>query len=73
MAGITLEQAQAQLDAWMAASIDVATNGKSVTIAGRTFTAAELDQINRQIEFWDLQVRRLTRGGGITVIGGIPG
>lgn len=73
MPGITYEQADAQLALWIAASTDIATNGQSVTIGNRTYTAANLSEINKQIEFWDRQVKRLSSGApGIRVRGGVP-
>ena len=62
MAGITLEQAQAQLDQWLAASTAVAKN-QSYTISGRSFTKADAATILSQIEFWDRKVNQLSRGG----------
>ena len=50
MAGITLAQAQAQLDAWLAASLATAT-GQAYEIAGRRLTranAAEITAITNQ-------------------------
>jgi len=70
MAGITLIQAQEQLDAYLAASIAV-SKGQSYSIDGRALTRANAAEIRNCIEFWDRQVQRLTRGG-IKVIGGTP-
>jgi len=78
MAGITLEQAQAKLDLWMAAeqakldlwmaADDAIANGQAYTIGGRSLTRADADIIDRKIEKWDRRVKQLTRqaaGGGI--------
>lgn len=62
MAGITLTQAQAQLDAYVAASLAIAGGGQSYSINGRSFTRANLGEINKQITFWDMQVKRLAGG-----------
>jgi len=66
MTGITLEQAQAQLDAWLAASTAVA-QGQSYSIStesgSRSLSRANANEIMSQIQFWDRQVKRLTRGG----------
>jgi hypothetical protein len=59
MAGITLEQAQQQLDTWMAASIKVAT-GQAYEIEGRKMTRANLAEIQQSITFWDAKVKSLT-------------
>ena len=62
MAGITLAQAEAKLTLWMAAMDKIAV-GQSYNIAGRALTRANLDEVQRQVEYWDSQVKRLTRGG----------
>ncbi len=62
MAGITLTQANAQLTAWLAASLAVA-NGQSYSIAGRSLTRANAAEIREQINFWNEMVKTLTRGG----------
>lgn len=75
MPGITLEQAQAQLDAWLAASAAVA-QGQSYSITtesgSRSLTRANAQEIMAQIKFWDTQVKRLSRGGirvrGVTIV-----
>jgi len=59
MAGITLEQAQQQLDAWMLASIKV-SKGQAYEIEGRRMTRANLAEIQQSISFWDLKVKSLT-------------
>ena len=64
MAGITLDQAQAQLDARLAASTAVAGN-QSYTIqtatGQRTLTRANAAEIQNMIGFWDGKVTSLTR------------
>lgn len=72
MAGITLTQAQAQLASWLAADTAVA-QGQSYAIGTRSLTRAQAGEIRENIEFWDRQVKRLTRGGGIRVRGITPG
>ena len=62
MAGITLAQAQTQLDNWIAASTAVAKN-QSYTIGDRTLTRANAREIRENVDFWDTKVQRLTRGG----------
>ena len=70
MAGITLAQAEAKLATWLEAMDKIAV-GQSYSIGGRSLTRANLDEVQRQIEFWDGQVKRLTRGGmsvrGVTI------
>jgi len=68
MAGITLEQAQAKLDLWMAAD-DAIANGQAYAIGGRSLTRADADVIDRKIDKWDRRIKQLTRqaanAGGI--------
>lgn len=71
MAGITLAQAQAQLDAWMAADTAVA-GGQSYSIGGRSLTRANAAEITNKIEFWERKVNQLTRSSaGIRVRYGV--
>ena len=62
MAGITLDQAEAQLASWLAASTAVASN-QSYSIAGRSYTRADAQYLESMITFWDRRVNKLTRGG----------
>ncbi len=66
MAGITLAQAEAKLTTWMAAMDKIAV-GQSYSIStggsSRTLTRANLDEVQRQIDYWDAKVKSLTRGG----------
>jgi len=64
MAGITLDQAQAQLDAYLAAETAALAN-KSYTIAGRSLTRQDRAQIQQGIELWSRRVSELsTRATG---------
>lgn len=63
MAGITLEQAQAQLDTWLAASTAVAANQEyeiDTTNGRRRLKRADASEIRAQVKFWDERVRSLT-------------
>jgi hypothetical protein len=51
MAAITLTQAQAQLDAWLAASLAVA-QAQSYQIGDRQLTRADSAQIQSQVKYW---------------------
>lgn len=66
MFGISLKHAQAQLELWLKANEAVA-QGQSYTIASesssRTLTRVNAQEILKQIQFWDAQVKRLHRGG----------
>lgn len=70
MAGITKAHADAQLASWLAADTAVA-NGQSYAVNGRTLTRAHAAEIRTNIEFWDRQVKRLSRGG-IKIFGATP-
>lgn len=59
MAGVRLEQAQAQLDAYLAAELAVLKN-QSYEIAGRKLTRADLKSIQSGIQSWSEQVNVLT-------------
>lgn len=63
MPGITLQQAQTNLDKWIEASERVAES-QSYTFqtetGTRTLTRANAAWIQKQIEFWDKQVRKLS-------------
>lgn len=61
--GITLEQAQAQLDAWLAASIATAASQSYEIDTGngrRKLTRADADAIRGQIAYWQKMVVALT-------------
>ena len=59
MAGITLIQAQTQLNAYLAAETAVLT-GQSYEIAGRKLSRADLDSIQSGITLWNSRVINLT-------------
>ncbi len=58
MTGITLEIAKKHLDMWLEAESQVAIN-QSYSIAGKTFTRANLAEIRKQIEYWSNKVTQL--------------
>lgn len=63
MAGITLEQAQAQLDLWLQASTAVSAGQEYRIDTGngsRSLRRADAAEIRQQIEFWDQKVKSLT-------------
>ena len=60
MAGITLAQAQAQLDAWLAASLAV-SQGQSYAIAGRSLSRADAVAIADNVKRWNNKVVQLTQ------------
>lgn len=59
MAGITLAQAQARLDQYLAAEEAVLT-GQSYEIGGRKLTRADLADIQKGIEIWNARTETLT-------------
>lgn len=72
MAGITLAQAEAQLAAWLEASIAV-SKGQSYSVGGRSVTRADLPAISAQIDKWERKVQQLQGGssGGSRVRHGV--
>lgn len=62
MPGITLTQAQAQLDLWMTANSRVAT-GQSYSIGGRSLSRVDAAEIREQIDYWDAKVKQLSASG----------
>lgn len=58
MAGITLEQAQASLDAYLAAEAKI-LKGQKVELDGRSLTRADMDAVQRGITTWDARVKQL--------------
>ena len=74
MAGITLEQAESKLTAWLAAEDAVATS-QAYSIGGRSLTRANLKEIRETIDYWDNKVQKLTSRGagrGPKIFGGTP-
>jgi hypothetical protein len=68
MPGITLAQAEAKLLMYMGLDDQLGVNTE-VTISGTTFKRRD---IQKQIEFWNNQVIRLSRTGGIRIMEVIP-
>ena len=52
---LTLTQAQAAFDAWLAADLAVA-KGQSYTMNGRSLTLANSKEIREQIQYWERRV-----------------
>lgn len=73
MAGITLEQAEAQLALWIEADMRVSKK-QEYTIAGRTWRAADAAEISNKIDYWNGWVQKLSRGGngGMRIRGVTP-
>ena len=67
MAGITLANAETQLAYWLDADYKLSL-GETVSMQGESVTRADTQA---KIEFWDKQVKRLSRGG-IRISGGTP-
>jgi predicted secreted protein len=63
MAGITLEQAEAKLTAYLSAETKVLA-GQKVEIDGEALTRADLDVIQRGIDTWNKRVQNLTAASG---------
>lgn len=60
MAGITLAQAQAKLDAWLDAETAIAERGQNYSIAGRTLSRANLSEVRESIDYWNKKVETLS-------------
>jgi hypothetical protein len=71
MAGITLEQAEEKLAAYLAAETAVLANQKHV-IDGTEFTRADLAAVQKGIDIWNARCKALSRTGGIRVRQVIP-
>ncbi len=72
MAGITLQQAEAQLAAYLAAESAV-LSGQAYSIGGRSVTRADLAEIRAGLESWNSRVAQLSnrtqgRSRGRTVV-----
>ena len=66
-AGITLAQAQAQLDTWLAANTSVASGQEYEIDTGsgsRRLKRADAAEIRQQIDYWDGKVKALTPAAG---------
>lgn len=73
MAGITLEQAQTQLDLYLEAEAAVLRNQAYSMPDGRTLTRANLREIRDGVDIWDARVKRLAAGGARSRMrGGVP-
>ena len=59
MAGITLAQAQAKLDAYLAAEEKILL-GQKVDIDGQSLTRADLELVQRGVSLWDSRVKSLS-------------
>lgn len=62
MAGITLAQAQTQLNAYLAAETAV-LSGQKYEIAGRMMQRANLAEIQQGVTLWNSRVANLSRAG----------
>lgn len=71
MAGITQATAEAQLQLWLNALQRIAEDGQSVTIGERSYSEAQLAQVQQQVDYWDEKCKTLARGGSRVRIRGI--
>lgn len=65
-AGITLAQAQAQLDAWLAADAQLATSQRYEIDTGngrRMLQRADAAEVRENIKYWNEKVKELTPSG----------
>jgi hypothetical protein len=69
---LSVAQAQAHLDAWIAADLAVAAS-QSYTIGTRSLTRANAREIREQVAYWRRQVDQLTSGrSGVRIIRAVP-
>jgi len=61
VSAITLDQATAHRDAWLAADLAVAQN-QAYTVQGRSFTKAHAAEIRANLDYWERRVVELSRG-----------
>lgn len=61
MAGITLEQAEARLTAYLDAEERLLTGHVSTKIGDKEFRRADLEQVQAGIKLWESRVARLSR------------
>lgn len=76
MAGITLAQAQAALDAALAAHAAILTGGTQYRIGDRMIQCPPLVEVLQSIDLWQAEVQRLAAGQasrGPRVFGLTPG
>lgn len=71
MAGITLAQAETKLTEAMDA-LSSAMDAQQYAVGNRSVTRANLESLHKAVTFWDAQVKRLSRGGGIRITGAVP-
>ena len=73
MASWTLDEAKAQLQAWIEAEAAVAT-GQAYKIGSRSLTRANLADIVGRIKYWRAEVERLESGrkSGMRVMRAVP-
>lgn len=73
MASWTLDEAKAQLSAWIEAESAVAT-GQAYKIGSRSLTRANLADIVGRIKYWRAEVERLESGrkSGMRVMRAVP-
>jgi len=73
MATWTLAEAQAHLDAWLAADLALAS-GQSASVGGVALTRADASSVAKSIAFWRREVEQLTavRTSGARIIRVVP-
>jgi|GEM_PF-3793580 len=73
--GITLEQAIQHRNAWLEASLALATaQSYTITAAGTTRTLSRVDaaEVRQHLQFWEARVKALTPGANRRVRFGVP-
>lgn len=63
MSAITLETAKKKLEMWLEAE-DALAVSQSYTVGTLTLTRADLENVHKQVEYWEKKVTELERRGG---------
>ena len=63
MPALSLAQAQAQLNLWLAAEAALTSGAQSYAIAGRAVTRANLREVGERVAYYYNMVNRLSRCG----------
>ena len=71
MSGITLVEAEAHLQTWLTAEIEIATS-QSYRIGTRTLTRADLKEVRESIKYWQNLISQLSRKGRNRVYRAVP-
>jgi len=72
MPAITLADAEAQLAAWLTASLALAEGKEYRMPNGKTVKREDGSEVRAQISHWNSKIIQLKAGGGIRMRGAVP-